>query len=99
MKTQETHSDIEGLETVARRGAEWHQLGTRVGNADLEVAVSVFLLEDDSNSFFNVDEESTRCGNTPFVVRHAAGAMVRLVAEHGCTLGIVSMREGLKSAP
>lgn len=63
-----TYSNVERLEAVARCSTERHDLGTRVGNADLEIAIGVFLLEDNSDGLLDVDEEPTRSGYSLFVV-------------------------------
>ena len=44
--------------TRARRSAQRHHLGTSIGDADLEVAVGVFLLQNDANGLLDVDEKA-----------------------------------------
>ena len=88
-----THADVERLEAVARRGAERDELGARVGDADLEVAIGVFLLEHDADRLFDVDEEAARRGHAPLVVRHAPRAVVPLLAEGGRAARVVAVRE------
>ena len=43
--------------TRARRSAQRHHLGTSIGDADLEIAVRVLLLEHYPNRLLHVNEE------------------------------------------
>ena len=81
-----THSYIEGLETIASSCSERENLGTSVRNTDLEVTISVFLLEDETYGFFNIYEESAWGRATLLVVGHPTWPEVPIVLEHR-TLG------------
>jgi len=57
----------------------------------LEVAISVFLFEDETNGFFNIYKESARGCTTLLVVGHPTWPEVPIVLEHR-TLGGVTTR-------
>ena len=61
----------------------------------MEVAVSVFLLEDDADGLLDVNEESTG-RRALLVMGHPARPLVERVLERRGPLRIVAMGEGLE---
>src|SRR6266702_2300334 len=86
-----THSYVEGLETIASSCTKRENLGTCVRDTDLEVTISVFLFENETNGLFNIYQESAWGRATLLVVGHPTWPEVPIVLEHR-TLGGVPTR-------
>ena len=92
-----TDTNIERLETIAGRRPQRHHLWASIGNADLKVAVCVFLLQNDSNGFFHVNEKTPRASDILLVMGHAPRSQMPVFLKGGLPFGprIVAMKMGL----
>ena len=88
------YPNVETLVTVAGRSAKGENLRARVSNTDLEVTVSVFLLEDETDCLFYINEEATRRGAL-LVVGHPPGTQMPIIFECGEAFGGVAIRARL----
>lgn len=89
-------ADVEGLEPVTRRGPQRHHLGTGVRDADLEIPVRIFLLENDANRLFDVYEETARRSHSLLVVRHPPFSRMRVFLKGGSFPGVVPVKMRLQ---
>jgi hypothetical protein len=93
---KETDPDIERFEAIACCCPKCHHLGTRVGDADLEVTIRVLLFEDDADGLLNVDEETSWwAGHGLLVMRHAPCTHMPVFLKGGDLFGVVTMEVGL----
>lgn len=97
-RTAWTYANVETLEAVAGGCTERDELGTSVGDTDLEVPIRVFLLEDNTNGLLDVDKETTRGSYALLVMGHAPGTVVPLFSKRGCSFWVVAMRERLRKS-
>jgi len=86
-----THSDIKSLEAITRGRTEGHHLWARICDTNLEIAICVLLLENDTDGLFDVNKEAPRAGDTLLVMRHSPSPHVRVLLEEWCTFRIIPM--------
>lgn len=55
--TRQNLAHIEGTIAIRGQGAEGEHFWASVGDADLEVAISILLLEDEPHCLLDIDEE------------------------------------------
>jgi hypothetical protein len=77
-----THSYVEGLEPIASGCTKRQNLGTGVGNIDLEITIRVFLFKDKTDGFLNIDEESARGGAALLIVGQSTLREVPIFLEY-----------------
>lgn len=92
-----TDSDVKTFETIARRSAERHDLWARVSDADLKIAIGVFLLQHKTDGLVNVNEKAPWTGRRLFVMRQSACATNIVLIELGTSLWVIAMKMCLKT--